>query len=443
MRKPEHAPPFDPARLTADAQKMLSILSGCGGATPMGKYVHWDKLKRMPPPEGLTHADWWAGVKFHRLNRTATPLLDESGRSFTFTTPPPIQRLLHEVDQSCGALHLNDQISNPSSRDRYVISSLMEESITSSQLEGASTTRQVAKEMIRTGREPRDDSERMILRNYRAMQSIVAHCSSKLTIEQILDIHTMLEPDARLRTDTDNIRVEDRSTHEVLHVPPAASSIRTSLDTLCEYANAPDKEHLDTFVHPVIKAIVVHFWIGYLHPFTDGNGRTARALFYWCMLNQGYWIAEFLSISRIMKAAPAQYATAYLYTESDDNDLTYFIDYHLRVVMRARHDLEAYLLKKQAEIDYAKSLAQIALTDLNHRQLALLHNAISGKETIYTFRAHMVSHNVVYETARRDIQDLANKGLLVRVPSKKQLAMFRSPRDLMDRIQRLSSPPNA
>ena len=54
-------------------------------------------------------------------------------------------------------------------RERYVISSLIEEAITSSQLEGAMTTREVAKDLLRSGRKPRTKDERMILNNYRGM----------------------------------------------------------------------------------------------------------------------------------------------------------------------------------------------------------------------------------------------------------------------------------
>jgi Fic family protein len=62
--------------------------------------------------------------------------------------------------------------------------------------------------------------------------------------------------------------------------------------------------------------------LGYEHPFEDGNGRTARALFYWSMLNQGFWLTEFLTVSKILRKAPAKYARSFLYTEQDSNDLT-------------------------------------------------------------------------------------------------------------------------
>ena len=87
--------------------------------------------------------------------------------------------------------------------------------------------------------------------------------------------------------------------------------------------------------HHHIRAIILHFWLAYGHPFVDGNGRTARALFYWAMLHEGYWLFEFISISNILRKAPAQYGLSFLYSETDDNDLTYFIVAQTKVIRRA------------------------------------------------------------------------------------------------------------
>ena len=84
-------------------------------------------------------------------------------------------------------------------------------------------------------------------------------------------------------------------TGEVAHEPPSYEKIPEIINQLCDFANKDD-----TFIHPIIKAIIIHFLISFLHPFVDGNGRTARSLFYWYMLKKGYWMREFLSISRII-----------------------------------------------------------------------------------------------------------------------------------------------
>jgi Fic family protein len=162
----------------------------------------------------------------------------------------------------------------------------------------------------------------------------------------------------------------------------------------------------------VLRAITIHFMIGYDHPFEDGNGRTARALFYWSMLQQGYWLTEFLVISEILKKAPARYARSFLHTEQDDNDLTYFHLYQLDVIERATRQLHDYLKRKMAEVrEFQHSLA-LRPGRFNHRQLALLEHAVRDSSAQYTAQAHASAHNVVVETSRQDLIGLERMGLL-------------------------------
>ena len=189
----------------------------------------------------------------------------------------------------------------------------MEEAITSSQLEGASTTREAAKQMIRSGRAPLDRSERMILNNYSAVHLIREFKDEALTPEVVFKIHDTLTEGTLdvgpggdyLRTPEDDIAVYHRGDGTLLHTPPAAQQIPRRMAAVCDFAN---RTQTDAFLHPIVKAIVLHFWLAYDHPFIDGNGRTARALFYWSVLSQGLWLFEFLSISAIIRKAPAGYA---------------------------------------------------------------------------------------------------------------------------------------
>ena len=127
----------------------------------------------MTPPDGLTHEQWWLGVSLSRqaISRPLPPT-DAHGAAFRFGNVDPIQEMLHRIDQQAGGQFLaDDLVTDPRSSDRYLVSSLIEEAITSSQLEGASTTRRVAKDLLRAGRPPRDRSEQMILNNFIAMQT--------------------------------------------------------------------------------------------------------------------------------------------------------------------------------------------------------------------------------------------------------------------------------
>jgi len=119
----------------------------------------------------------------------------------------------------------------------------------------------------------------------------------------------------------ERVHVASNVTGEILHEPPAAKELPARLERLCDFANKQIEG--ESFLHPVIRAILVHLWLAYDHPFVDGNGRTARALFYWAMLREGYWLFEFISISMLLKKASAQYGRSFLYTKTDDYDATY------------------------------------------------------------------------------------------------------------------------
>ncbi|HEC02990.1 MAG TPA: Fic family protein, partial [Phycisphaerales bacterium] len=156
---------------------------------------------------------------------------------------------------------------------------------------------------------------------------------------------------------------------------------------------------------------ILHFWLAYDHPFVDGNGRVARALFDWSMLRHGYWLFEFVSISQIILKAPAKYGRAFLYTETDDNDLTYFVLHQLNVINRAIKELHAYIKRRTERLQaIEQELRGVAI--LNHRQRALVSHALRHPHQHYTIRSHQTSHNVVYQTSRIDLLDLEKRGIL-------------------------------
>jgi Fic family protein len=326
-------------------------------------------------------------------------------------------------------------------RQRYLVSSLMEEAIRSSQLEGASTSRQVAKELLRTGRPPRDRGEQMILNNYRAL-SFMREQDAELTPAVVLELHRILTKDTpdsleeagRLQgPGEERVVVVDADTGKVLHVPPPAEQLPARLQAMCDFANEPPDG--ERFIHPVVRGILLHFWLAYDHPFADGNGRTARALFYWYLRTRGYWLVEYLSISRILREAPGRYTRAFLYTETDGGDTTYFLLHQLEVIERAVHELHEYLQRKTREIRDVE-LLMVGDARLNHRQLALLSDALRHPDRLYTIGAHATRNRVTHETARTDLAGLTDRGLLLRI-RRRQGYGFVVPRDFAERLRRM------
>jgi len=427
-------------------QKFSEIISLGLQADPKGHYYHWDKLRHLENvPDDLTHREWWLGIKLARkaLYRPV-PHTDKYGNPFVYAEPDVVRKLLHEIDiHGGGELKSSEQVANPHTRDTYLINSLIEEAITSSQLEGAATTRKVAKEMLRQKRKPRDKSEKMIVNNYHAMQFINEIAQETLTVKHVLELHKIVTEgtfdgegaEGKLRT-TDDVYVGDQRDATVIHQPPKAEELEDRLQNICNFAN---DENASRFVHPVVRAILLHFMLAYDHPFEDGNGRTARALFYWSMLKQGYWTMEYISISRIIKNAPAQYTRAYLYTETDDNDVTYFLIHQLEVILKAIKELLEYLEKKAKEI---KSVEQAIKKSpnlqrlLNHRQIALINRALKKPGSVFYIESHRGAHNVTYDTARTDLLKLVELGLLEKTKIGKAFA-FVGVDDLQQKMQEI------
>lgn len=386
------------------------------GPAPEGKYRHWHTLRHIAPPDGLTTKEWWLAIKLARAQMSQPiPLKDKSGQIFHYTIPDPLLEMLQRVDrEASGQIKLPEPATNPRTKDQYIQNSLMEEAIASSQLEGARSPRKIAKEMIRTGRKPINRSERMILNNFRAMQTIGQIKNELLTPDLVLYIHRIITQDtlgdaeSYLRQPGDEIGVYDNTNNLLLHRPPLAEEIPERLEALCRFANEGNPEG---FLHPLLRAITLHFWLAYDHPFVDGNGRTARALFYWSMLSQGFWLMEYVSISTILRKAPARYAKSFLYTETDDNDLTYFLLSQLRIICRAIDELQNYLTRKVREIRETTTMLKHSV-ELNHRQLAILSHALRHPGQRYTIESHKTSHKVAYQTARADLKDLAERQLL-------------------------------
>jgi len=447
MKVPLSPPAIEPILNDIGPDRLVRLFNT--PPTQQGRYLHWDELRHRPPPDGLSSEHWWAGIKMARRGMLKSlPLVDKHDRPIRFAMPDVVLKSLHEIDRhAAGEIAMERQVVSGADRDRYLVSSLIEEAITSSQLEGASTTREVARDMLRSGRRPRDRSERMVLNNYHVMEQIRRLKNEPFSTERILELHSIVTdatldpPDAagRFRQSDEKISVMDPTQNVVLHEPPPAESLAQRMKRLCAFANQPHAA--DPFVHPVVRAILIHFMLGYDHPFVDGNGRTARALFYWSVARSGYWLMEYLSISRLLLKAPVQYARAYLHTETDDNDATYFIAYHLELIQQAIQALHEYLERKIHEQRSAENLLRRApaLADqLNHRQIALLSHAMRHGGHGYTVKSHEHSHRVTTQTARTDLLKLAGLGLLEQ-RKRGRAFVFHAPADLPERIRSASN----
>ena len=202
--------------------------------------------------------------------------------------------------------------------------------------------------MLRTGRNPKNKDEQMILNNFSAMQYVGKNSNKDLTKDMLLHLQSLVTKDTLENTeytgawrDTDDIVVADVITGEVYHTPPSHSEIEVLTNDFIDFFNHQSTEQ--RFIHPIVRAIILHFLIGWIHPFADGNGRTARSLFHWYTLKHGYNLMPYLSISQMILESKVQYGKAYIQTESDENDMTYFILYNIKQIEKSWIKLEQYI----------------------------------------------------------------------------------------------------
>lgn len=401
-------------------------------------YLYWDKVKYLAP-SGVKPEVLWNAVK---LRRSMNVVNMQFGKYlFHFTITGSMQALLHEFDMNFGGNLGVDSLIPAKDRNRYLISSIMEEAIASSQMEGASTTRKVAKDMLWKQMKPVNKSQQMIVNNYATIRYLLEHKVETMTTDYLKDIHRSIstktlddpEDEGRYRTDN-NIFVMNDITGEMVHTPPDVSELEELLKGLCAFAN---EESHSPFVHPIVKGIIIHFMIAYFHPFVDGNGRTSRSLVYWYLLKKGYWLTEYLSISRIISRSKAQYEKSFLYTENDGLDLSYFINFNIVAMKKAYEELKAYLKKKMKEQEDFFTFRGFA--DINERQTQVIKILNEKPNSIFTAKELTTRFHVTPKTARADLQKLVDMDLMKESPMNKRKVGYIRSENFDELLKRLSN----
>lgn len=456
MKTPARPPHWDePALLAllrsegqpASAMEKWQAATTAAREISQAGYPTWDDVLYHPLPPNLPPRELvWAAIReARRQSAQSTPFTLVDGSPLTYNIPGELLRLIEEIARrAAGTL----QISQPSLTDSprsYLLTSLQEEAITSSQLEGASTTRAVAKEMLRSRRKPKDKGERMVANNFAAMQLISQRRDDPLTPALVCEIHRVLtegtlpaaEAGRLQQPGEERVRIyADHTDEQVLHVPPPTAELPARLQGLCDFANAGRDGGDSPYTPPLIRSMILHFMVGHDHYFSDGNGRLARAIFYWSMLHHGFFLTEYLSISRLLRQAPAQYARAFLHVEYDEGDLTHFLLHQARIVVRAINDLETYLARKEHErLTLSPTLAGAGF---NSRQCDLLASLLVKPSVMLTVSGYQERYEVSNQTARTDLQGLEEAGLIVGSRSGKRMEWWTA-RDFPSRMRQLTS----
>lgn len=393
-------------------------------ADSAGGYLHWTKFRHHRPwPEGLTPEEGWAVVQYLRYSTARwLPLLDKHQQPIRVVITDPLRAMLYRIDQHRCLLEAGmperPTFAEKEEMSSYSLKALIEESYYSAVIEGAVSTRKDAKRMIREKKEPRDQSEQMILNNYNAGSKMTEWAKQPMSKKLILEIQETLtvgtlENDAdvgRLRVGP--VQIWNDATEEVVFVPPEAESLEERISRICTFANQEESD--EEFIHPIIKAALLHFQLAYDHPFGDGNGRTARWLMLWFLLRrQDYWWVAMLSISRMTQHTRRAYYDSFLFAESDRTDATYLVRHQVGALEAEMNQFAEFLSRRQMLLHTARRRLRVE-KGLNLRQLAIFDDLSQNLSAHYTQQEHAAFHGITQPTARRDLEDLVLLGLLRR-----------------------------
>ncbi|MBI5150725.1 MAG: Fic family protein [Candidatus Omnitrophica bacterium] len=369
---------------------------------------------RLPNTVSLEEA--WQEVQNQRKQRAEyMPFEDQDKHPFWYVLLPQLQKNLHEID-SLGRDSIYSLVKEEIEME-MIKDSLMEEAVFSSAIEGAFSTVKRLKEMVDQKQPPKDINDQMVLNNYHAMQFILKEKHRDLSIDFILELQkivtndTLDEDDAAYsgRFRDDWVYVKDKRDH-IIYTPPPADRVLPAMEKMIDWVNRKNEAG---FIHPIIKASFVHLYFVHIHPFFDGNGRTARALFYFDLIRNEYEFFKYFSISVAVQKAKGKYYKAIRNSEIHEGDFTYFLLYMAETILESIH-----LVKARIAHHYQKEFVIDRINKdgvfLNDRQQKFVKKFFVMDQRVITIRKYQDWFKVVYETARRDLDDLHQKKVLVK-----------------------------
>ena len=411
-------------------QQWAALIEAYEKLVPQGPYLHWDELEQKADPNGIGREAWWAALKLARSSHLRPiPLRDRNGKSFMFCVPEDLSELVHRLDHESVEAIVSTELS-----ERAVANALREEAIASAALAGVIGPDDNAREMLRTGGEPRDGGEEAIVNLHGALEVVGVRHDEPLSPGEIITLNKLIIKNTvgapgGVRRGGEGSAVEGLA-HAGGSQTMSVEGKAQCLEAMCAFANGQTP---DFFVHPLIRAVILHFWMLHARPFPGGNGRTARALFKWAMLHQGYPLFAFVAISPVLLRAPARYARAVQQVETDDNDLTYFIVHQAGIIREALEILRRRVARQTSELREAGAKLR-GFAALNPRQQAVMAHALRTPDAHYLISSHQHSHGVTHQTARDDLFDLARRELLTVVKAGRRY-VFKGPADLARRLQ--------
>jgi Uncharacterized conserved protein len=345
---------------------------------------------------------WPEELELRKSKGIMLPLHSFDGKQYWYCQTDGIVKKIDSLSEKARANEA--QIEEP--EDNYA---LIDEAYYSSAIEGAYSTRQEARNLIQNRKKPKDLSEKMIINNYSALKFVLDNLDSSINESIILEIgrkltEGTLEKGLKFGYRDGGVQVISPS-QEIVYTAPDKKYIMPMMHELIAFINEP-------YVNPIIKAAVTHIFFVTVHPFFDGNGRTARALSYMILLKEGYQIFRNCPISGLMENERSGYYKSIQASQNIENgyDFTYFIEYYSKMLLRS-------IEKADEEIKNRQQLNRIITAFDDGTDNRIVKGAqwlIESDIESITADKWSKKFKVSFETARTDLMKLEKEGLLIK-----------------------------
>jgi len=336
------------------------------------------------------------------------PLWDKDEHNMWICMLPNMQDKLKEIDKK--AKHeIYDYIPDKM-KETIIFEALVDEAFYSSVIEGAFSTKKRSKEMIMKKEIPANKSEQMIFNNHEALVFTLENIHKPITEDILLAIYrivtknTLDNEDQVRKYRNDAVFVYDPNMAEPIYEGPDHQNVQALMDLLFVFINRDDD------LHPIIKSAIIHFYFVYVHPFFDGNGRTARCLAYMYLLQKGYNAFKFFSISSVVKEERSKYYKVIKDVEDNESDITYFLKFYNEMILKSVDNILISLMKELRKTIILSEIAASKIVLAKRQKHAI--NLFFKKDQKITIAEYAKKYKVVYETARTDLLQLVEIGVL-------------------------------
>jgi len=269
---------------------------------------------------------------------------------------------------------------------------------------------------------PRDVQEVINYRNVIKLIDELSHTSETYSIDmltkiQAATVYRVVAEDKIGVLRKTQVVIREEGTGKVIMSPPSFVEVPYLLEDFFEWLNSPEAGE----IHPILRAAIAHYNLVAIHPFVEGNGRSARAFSILIMLREGYDIKRFFAIEEHFDRDLAAYYEAFFKVDTQsqniaERDLTPWVEYFTEVVAVELEKIKEKV--KKLSIDTRLKLKigkQVALTERQMRLVEYLSDQGSALMRDLKSVLPMVSE----DTVLRELTDMLKKGILKKEGSTK------------------------